>query len=322
MGEPLGDPMRQTCCNSSRTLRAARLLVVFAFAGFCSVSVALAQQGFKSPDEAAEALIAAARASDQKALIQIMGPGSLDVISSGDAVNDEQMRKAFLLSYDVRHSIKKDGEKPATLLIGKDDYPFSIPIVERNGAWNFDVAAGREELLARRIGRNELATIQVCLAYFDAQNEYAGLIKVGNLSVYAQRLVSTPGAKNGLYWPATVGEAQSPLGEAVALATLGGYRVGSGAPYHGYFYKILTRQGPKAPDGEHDYIVNGKMIGGFALVAWPARYGNSGIVTFMINHDGDVYEKDLGDETSKIAPRITTFNPDDSWKKVVLEPSP
>jgi hypothetical protein len=125
-----------------------------------------------------------------------------------------------------------------------------------------------------------------------------------------------------LYWPATVGEAQSPLGEAVALATLGGYRVGSGAPYHGYFYKILNRQGPKAPDGEHDYIVNGKMIGGFALVAWPARYGNSGIVTFMINHDGDVYEKDLGDETSKIAPRITTFNPDDSWKKVVLEPSP
>jgi hypothetical protein len=173
--------------------------------------------------------------------------------------------------------------------------------------------------LARRIGRNELAAIQVCLAYFDAQNEYAAITKVNNLSVYAQRVVSTPGNKNGLYWPTAPGEAKSPLGEEVALATLRGTRVGSGEPYHGYFYKILTRQGPKAPGGEHDYVVDGKMIGGFALVAWPATYGNSGITTFMTSYDGEVYQKDLGPDTGKTAQKITSFNPDESWKKVSLE---
>jgi hypothetical protein len=283
------------------------------------LSAALAQQGFRSPEEAAEALVAALRADDQKALVNVLGPGSMDVISSGDDANDENLRKAFLAGYDVRHSINRDGEKPATLLIGQDGYPFSIPIAQKIGAWSFDVAAGRDELLARRIGRNELAAIQVCLAYVDAQNEYAGMTKVGNLSVYAQRIVSAPGTKNGLYWPAAVGDAPSPLGEAVALATLRGYRVGSGEPYHGYFYKILTRQGSNAPGGEHDYVVNGKMIGGFALVAWPARYGNSGITTLMVSHEGSVYEKDLGENTPKIASQTSTFNPDDSWKKVTVE---
>jgi hypothetical protein len=232
-------------------------------------------------------------------------------------VDDENLRKAFLLAYDAKHSIKIDGDK-ATLIIGQD-YPFSIPIAKKGDSWSFDLAAGREELLARRIGSNELAAIQVCLAYVDAQNEYADTTKVGNLSVYAQRLVSTPGTKNGLYWPSAAGEPQSPMGDAVALASLRGYRVGSGEPYYGYYYKILTRQGPKAPGGEHDYVVNGKMIGGFALVAWPAQYGNSGIATFMVNHDGVVFEKDLGDATSKLAPQITAFNPDDSWKKVAVE---
>ena len=309
--------MKNDWINSSRCLRLAHLAMVVG--GLVIASAAMAQQGFRSPEEAAEALVAAVRADDQKEVVKVLGPGSMDVISSGDAVNDENLRKAFLAAYDVRHSIKREGEKPATLLIGQDDYPFSIPIAQKNGAWSFDVAAGRDELLARRIGRNELAAIQVCLAYFDAQTEYAAVTRVGNLSVYAQRLVSTPGTKNGLYWPASAGEAQSPLGEAVALASIRGYRVGSGEPYHGYFYKILTRQGPKAPGGEHDYVVNGKMIGGFALIAWPAQYGNSGITTFMINHDGDVYEKDLGENTAKIASQTSAFNPDDSWKKVVVE---
>jgi hypothetical protein len=279
---------------------------------------AAAQQTFQSPQQAAESLVAALRAGDQKAVVALLGPGSEDVISSGDAVEDDNVRKTFLLAYDLKHSVQtKEGK--ATLLIGQEDYPFSIPIAKKGEAWSFDVAAGREELLARRIGRNELSAVQVCLAYVDAQNEYAGMTKVGNLSVYAQRLVSLPGTKNGLYWPAAVGDPQSPLGPAVALATLAGQRVGSGEPYHGYFYKILTRQGAKAPGGEHDYIVNGKMIGGFALVAWPATYGNSGIATFMINHDGDVYETDLGEATSKLAPAIATFNPDDSWTKVKVE---
>lgn len=306
--------MKNSWINSCRCLRLATIV-----AGIVIASAAVAQQGYRSPEEAAEALVAAVRADDQKEIVKVLGPGSMDVITSGDAVNDENMRKAFVAAYDVRHSIRKNGDTSATLLIAQDEYPFSIPIAQKNGAWSFDIASGRDELLARRIGRNELAAIQVCLAYYDAQNEYASTTKVGNLSVYAQRLVSTPGTKNGLYWPASAGEAQSPLGESVALASVTGYRVGSGEPYHGYFYKILTRQGPKASGGEHDYIVNGKMIGGFALIAWPAQYGNSGIMTFMINHDGDVYEKDLGENTANIASRTSSFNPDDGWKKTSID---
>ena len=280
---------------------------------------AFGQQTFQSPEQAAESLAAALRAGDQKALVALLGPGSEDVISSGDAVDDDNVRKAFLLAYDLKHSVQTKDGKTATLLIGQDDYPFSIPIARKGDTWNFDVAAGREELLARRIGRNELAAIQTSLAYVDAQNEYAAVTKVGGLSVYAQRLVSTPGTKNGLYWPTSGSEQRSPIGPAVALATLAGYRVGSGAPYNGYLFKILTRQGPKAPGGEHDYVVNGKMIGGFALIAWPATYGNSGIATFMVNHDGDVYEKDLGEATGKLAAAMVAFNPDDSWTKVKVE---
>lgn len=309
--------MNNVPINLSRCLRVIQ--ITFVVCGLVAASAAAAQQGYRSPEEAAEALIAAVRADDQKEIVKVLGPGSMDVISSGDAVNDENMRKAFVAAYDVRHSIKKNGDNSATLLIAQDEYPFSIPIAQKNGAWSFDVAAGRDELLARRIGRNELAAVQVCLAYFDAQNDYAAVTKVGNLSVYAQRLVSTPGTKNGLYWPTSEGEAPSPLGESVALASVTGYRVGSGEPYHGYFYKILTRQGPNAPGGEHDYVVNGKMIGGFALIAWPAQYGNSGIMTFMINYDGNVYEKDLGENTAKIASQTNAFNPDDSWKKTAIE---
>jgi DUF2950 family protein len=308
--------MKLIWITSYRCLRFTQLA---AFVSGLAIGSAVAQQGFKSPEEAAEALVAAVRADDQKEVIKVLGPGSMDVISSGDSVNDENMRKAFVAAYDVRHGIKREGDKSATLLIAQDEYPFSIPITQKNGAWSFDIAAGRDELLARRIGRNELAAMQVCLAYFDAQNDYAAVTKVGNLPVYAQRLVSTPGTKNGLYWPTSAGEAPSPLGEAVALASIAGYRVGSGEPYHGYFYKILTRQGPNAPGGEHDYVVNGKMIGGFALIAWPAQYGNSGITTFMINYAGDLYEKDLGANTAKIASQTTMFNPDDTWKKVTIE---
>jgi hypothetical protein len=305
--------------RTSSIFTAGKLAAASVVAAFVMMSVASAQQTFKSADEAAETLAAALRAKDEKALTAILGPGSADVVLSGDAVDDENMRKAFLLAYDVKHSIKIDGDKPVFLVVGQDEYPFAIPLAKKGDSWSFDLVTGRKELLARRIGRNELAAIQVCLAYVDAQNEYSAVTKVGNLPVYAQRLVSTPGTKNGLYWPAAAGQAQSPIGAAVAVATLTGNRVGSGEPYHGYYYKILTRQGPKAPGGEHDYIVNGKMIGGFALVAWPATYGNSGIATFMVNHGGDVFEKDLGAATGKLAPQIDAFNPDESWKKVAVE---
>ena len=283
-------------------------------------SGASAQQSFKTAEEAVETLMAAVRAGDGKALTTILGPGAEQVMSSGDAVQDENTRKLFLAAYDVKHSITPGGDKPATLLIGPDDYPFAIPIAKKNDGWMFDTAAGAREILARRIGRNELGAIQVAIGYHDAQYEYAAMMPpVDGMQVYAQRVASSPGKKDGLYWPTQAGEPPSPLGDAVAESTVRGYRVGSGAPFRGYYYKILTRQGPKAPGGAHDYIVQGKMIGGFALIAWPAEYGNSGIATFMINHDGVVYEKDLGRDTSKIAANASEFNPDNGWKKVTVD---
>jgi hypothetical protein len=280
---------------------------------------AVAQQSFKTPQEAVESLVAAVRAGDSKAIATVLGPGGEQIVSSGDAVQDENTRRLFLVAYDAKHSVQASGDKPATLLIGPDDYPFAIPIARKGDAWVFDTAAGAQEVLARRIGRNEFAAIRACLGYHDAQYEYAATMpKVDGMAVYAQRITSTPGKKDGLYWPTAAGEPQSPLGEAIADASLRGYRVGSGAPYQGYYYKPLTRQGRNAPGGAHDYIVNGKMIGGFALIAWPAEYGNSGIATFMINHDGVVYEKDLGKDTARIVASTTAFNPDESWKKVNL----
>jgi hypothetical protein len=216
-----------------------------------------------------------------------------------------------------------DGDKKAILVIGDNDYPFPIPL-ERNkdGTWSFDTVAGREEILFRRIGHNELDTIQTCLAFVDAQNDYAAKDRGAGAGVYAMRFISEAGKKDGLYWPAAQGEEESPLGELFAAATRQGYRAGQGrSPYHGYYYKILTRQGPAAPGGAVDYVVRGKMIGGFALVAYPDEYRNSGVMTFLVNHDGTVFQKDLGPKTAQIAEAMTSFNPDPTWKKVdVTEP--
>jgi len=292
-----------------------KLALATAIGAFALVSVAAAQQHFKSPDEAADALANAARAGDRRAIEAILGPAAHEIVSSGDPVQDENARKIFVAAFDINHRI--EGNNPATLVIGRDDFPFAIPIVQNGDTWMFDAAAGVEEVLARRIGRNELAAIQVCLAYFDAQNEYADVTpKVNGMAVYAQRIVSSPGKKDGLYWPAAQGEQPSPIGEAVAFASVRGYRVGSHEPYHGYYYKILKRQGPAAPGGEMDYVIDGNMVGGFALIAWPAQYGNSGVTSFLVDSNGDVFEKDLGADTQKIAGRITWFNPDSTWKKV------
>jgi hypothetical protein len=303
--------------NSALSLLPLVTAAVVALATGFATSDAWAQQKFPSAEAAADALAAAARAGDRKQVTAVLGPNSTDLVSSGDAVEDEESRKGFIAAYDARHSIKRDDGKAATLVIGDNDFPFPIPLVEANGSWSFDTQGGREEILARRIGRNELAVIQVSLAFFDAENEYADTMpKVDGMSVYAQRVVSRPGKKDGLYWPAAEGQQQSPIGEAVALATQRGYKASSGEPFYGYRYKVLTRQGAGAPGGALNYVVNGNMIGGFALVAWPAEYGNSGIATFMINHRGEIYEKDLGADTSRIAARMTSFNPDHTWKKV------
>lgn len=280
---------------------------------------ASAQERFKSPDDAVAALVNAAKATDRAAVMRLLGPGSGEIVSSGDAVADATARKRVLEAYDSRHQVVTEGGDKAVLVIGNEEWPFPIPLVRKDGSWQFDTAAGREEILARRIGRNELNTIEACLAFVDAQQEYAEKGVAGN-GVYAQRIVSRPGTKDGLYWPAASEEDESPLGDLAASAAAEGYRAGrQRMPYHGYYYRVLTRQGPSALGGAIDYVVRGKMIGGFALVAYPAEYGNSGVMTFVVNHQGVVFQKDLGLSTARIAGAMTTFNPDQSWSRVVIQ---
>ncbi len=283
-----------------------------------AASVAGAQQAFKTPDEAASALVSAAKANDLKAISTVLGPDGDDIISSGDSVADVATRQKFVAAYDAKHQLAMEGDNKAIVVIGQEDFPLPIPLVRKDGMWRFDTAAGRQEILARRIGKNELDAIQASLAYVDAQNEYAEKDRTGaGVKTYAQRIISQPGKKDGLYWPTSQGEDASPLGELVAQATAQGYRVGGGrTPFHGYYFKILTKQGAAASGGELEYVVRGKMIGGFALVAYPAEYGNSGVMTFLVNHDGTVFEKDLGPDTAKLAERMSSYNPDPSWKKV------
>lgn len=303
---------------------ALRLLRIFTYVSliasmfsFATTSTASAEQSFKTADAAVDALVSAARSNDRKALMEILGRGSSDIVSSGDPVADTASYQRFVSAYDAKHQLSMEGDNKAIMIIGQEDYPFPIPIVRENGTWRFDTDAGREEIIYRRIGANELDTIQTSLAYVDAQNDYAEKDRTGaGKGVYAQHMVSSPGKKDGLYWPDVQGEDQSPLGELAAEAAKQGYRVGAGRiPYHGYYYKILTKQGAAAPGGELDYVVNGKMIGGFALVAYPAQYRNSGVMTFIVNHNGQVYQKDLGPHTTAIAEKMTSFNPDKTWEK-------
>jgi hypothetical protein len=281
-------------------------------------SSANAQQTFKTADEAASALVAAAKTGDRKALIGVLGAAGEDIVESGDDVADDSVRKEFVAAYDEKHEVRTAGDH-AIMIIGKDDFPFPIPLVHKGETWQFDTEAGRQEVLYRRIGANELDTLQVCLAFVDAQNEYADKDRGDGVGVYAQRVISQPNKKDGLFWPTAAGEEPSPLGELAAVASSEGYKAGGGGqrmPFHGYYYKIMTRQGPAAEGGALDYVVKGKMIGGFALVAWPAEYANSGVMTFIVNHNGVVYQKDLGQRTAQVAAGMTAFNPDNTWKKV------
>jgi hypothetical protein len=296
-----------------RTALIAALLIA------ASTAVAFAQQDYKSPQDAVDALVATARSGDLKAALDVLGKDGEDIISSGDKLSDDAVRARFVASYDKKHQITMAGDNKATLIIGDNDYPFPIPLERnRNGSWSFDTDEGRREILYRRIGHNELDAIQTALAYVDAQKDYADKDRTGaGPGIYAQRFISTEGKKDGLYWPAGQGEEESPLGELFAAATRQGYHAGQGrSPYRGYYYKILTKQGPAADGGAANYIVNGKMIGGFGLVAYPAEYRNSGVMTFIVNYAGTVYQRDLGPKTAEIAEDMTSFNPDQSWKKV------
>lgn len=281
--------------------------------------VKVAQKTFASPAEAVDAMVDAVKSGDAVRLRAILGPGGGKLINSGDEVADAQHHKEFAVNYETAHKIKTEGDARAILLIGKDEWPMPIPLVKQGDSWRFDTRQGSEEILKRRIGKNELSAIEVVRAIVDAQREYVAKDQDQNgLLEYAPKFVSAPGKRDGLYWKAAGSEPQSPLGPLIAAAARDGYAPTATLaiePYHGYYYRILTRQGKDAPGGAYDYIVKGRMIGGFAVVAYPARYGASGITTFIVNHDGVVYEKDLGKSTAILAEKMTAFDPDASWKR-------
>jgi hypothetical protein len=277
------------------------------------------QKRFFSPEEAVKALVTAARNNDDKELVAIFGPADKDLLSSGDAVADKQRLERFLKAYDEKNSLVAE-KNEMVIVVGKNDWPFPIPLVKKGETWLFDTKKGKDEILNRRIGQNELSTIETMLAIVDAQREYAMEDLDGDgILEYAEKFRSDPGKKNGLYWSTTEGEEPSPLGELMASARAEGYtQAGSKdkpMPFHGYYFRMLRKQGKHAPGGAVDYVVKGNQIGGFAAVAYPAVYGNSGVMTFMVNHEGVVYQKDLGKNTAKLAKAMTAFNPDKTWKK-------
>ena len=284
-----------------------------------------AQKSFASPETGITALVEAVKANDQPMLRGILGPHGKKLISSGDTVADQQSREAFIKAYSEANKLVFEGETQAVLVIGQDEWPMPIPLVKSPAGWRFDTPQGEKEILTRRIGRNELAAIQVCLAIVDAAHEYAALDVDGDrIPEYAPQFVSTPGKHDGLYWQTKENEPPSPLGPLLAAATSEGYTDSISrplAPYHGYFYRILTKQGNDAPGGAHDYLIRGHMIGGFAVIAYPARYGVSGIMSFLVNQDGVVYEQNLGKNTTAIASKMTTFNPDASWRQLASSPT-
>jgi len=297
---------------------------------FAAIPAPAQERLFATPEEARDALVAAVKAKDQAALTAIFGP-EREKLMSGDAVEDNNALEHFGAELEKAATLEKVDENKYTLKAGDEHWPMPIPIVKQDNQWRFDTAAGEEEILNRRIGRNELSTIGSCRAYALAQWEYfseAPDICRDGLAVYAQKFISTPGKKDGLYWATTTDQEPSPLGSSIAEARAEGYGVGKSAsvisaiakpkrlPYHGYYYKILTRQGPHAPGGKFSYLINGNMIAGYALIAYPDKWGSSGIQTFIINQQGRVYEKNLGPQTEQIAAGITEYDPDLSWKLV------
>jgi hypothetical protein len=275
-----------------------------------------AQKSFASPEEAVKSFIEAVRSNDTKALVAIFGPGAKEIITSGDPVDDKSVRERFVKLYDEKNAIEGADTGKAVLSVGKEDSPFPIPVVKKGNAWRFDTRAGKEEILNRRIGRNELEVIEIVRAYVEAQREYVAKDRDGNgTTEFAQKFRSTPGKKDGLYWAAQEGEEESPMGPFAAKAAKEGYSKENTA-LHGYYYRIIKAQGKDAQGGAFDYLVNGKMILGFAMVAYPAKYGSSGIMTFIVNQNGIVFQKNLGKKSARIATSMKLFNPDPTWKKV------
>ena len=275
---------------------------------------------FATPEAAVSALVAAARADNVAAMHNVLGPGSVALLFSGDPVSDDQMRKRFVDAYDAKHALAPDALGRMVLTVGNNDWPLPIPIVKDNGQWHFDSFQGAQDLVDRRIGRNEIAAIRTALAYVDAQKLYFEMMRAKGGGVYAQRLASSPGRHDGLYWPAAAGEPESPLEPLVDQAVDEGYpgahMSGKPVPYQGYYFRILTGQGDNAPGGALNYVADNRMTKGFALIAWPAIYGASGIMTFEVNQDDVVFQKDLGPTTTALVAKIRLFDPDLSWARV------
>ncbi len=280
-----------------------------------TTSAPAAQKLFATPQDAAQALIQAASSYDEAALLDIFGPGGKDLIASADPVRDKSNAAAFVAKAGEKNDVKLDPKIPnrAFVLVGNDEWPLPIPLVKKAGQWFFDTKAGREEILRRRIGANELDAIQICRGYVEAQKEYAAQSHDG-VNQYAQQIISSPGKQDGLYWVDTDGQPGGPISEAIARALQEGYTTGKGA-YHGYYFKILKGQGPAAPLGRLDYVIQGAMIGGFALVAVPAEYRVTGVQTFLINQDGIVYQKDLGPNSLALVKAMDLYNPDKTWHR-------
>jgi hypothetical protein len=300
----------------------AAMLVLLA--ALFSLSTAAASQGqntiqprkFPTPEAAVKALVDAARKNSDQDLVKIYGSSGEDLINSGDDVQDANRRAKWLAEYDADHAVVLKYPDEAELVMGKDHWPFPVPIVKVGNKWIFDAEAGREEILNRRIGADELNTMEVLKAYVQAQREYYFLDRDDDeVLEFAQRIMSTKDRRDGLYWETGEGEDPSPMGPLLASAGAEGYDLAGTkpVPYHGYFFKILTAQGPDAAGGSYSYIVNGNMVAGFAMVAWPADRGNSGIMTFLVNANGVIYQKDLGDKTSEVAPAMKEYNPDATW---------
>jgi len=296
--------------------------VIFPRSSFAQQNSAT-QQVFPTPEAAVTAMVSATKADDMKALSSILGPDSGDVLSSGDPVADNNARDGFVSRYTEMHRLAYDDNGRVIVYIGAGNWPLPIPLVKRDSGWVFDTAAGKDELLYRRVGRNELFTIDVLNNLADAQEEYASDSRDGEpAGQFAEKILSDSGKQNGLYWEAPNGQPESPIGPLVAKAAAEGYKRGeneSPTPFHGYYYKILTKQGRNAPGGAMNYLVKGKMTKGFAFIAWPADYRSSGVMTFMINQDGVVVQKDLGAETTKLASDITQYNPDKTWQELDAE---
>ena len=279
-------------------------------------SSSTAQQGFDSPQQAANSLIAAADQFDVPSLMQIFGPAGADFVASANPIEDKKIATSFAAKAHEKNSVEVDPKNPnrAVLIVGSEEWPFPIPIVKRNGMWRFDTNAGSREILMRRIGANELDAITICRGYVEAQLEYASQIHDDSgVNEYAQRIISTPGKHDGLAWQNADGSWSGPVGEAVAKALTEGYS--EKRPFHGYYFRLLDGQGPAARLGRLNYFVEGVMIGGFAIVAWPADYRVTGVQTFIVSYDGIVYQKDLGPNTSKIASTMHLYNPESTWQR-------